>query len=160
MGFPFYVNEMKLFAIGENHLYQKAYTRGEKAASKTVVLYVLCDYAANRLQKANPTKKRLNRVGLTVTKKLGGAVIRNRTKRVLREGYRAVDRETPIKRGYLIVIVAREAATKAKSTDIARDLSDCMQKLGMLEGMAFPPKQKHAGKEQKPHKKAHRGEGK
>ncbi len=151
---------MKLFAIGENHLYQKAYTRGEKATSKTVVVYTLCDYAANRLQKANPTKERLNRVGLTVTKKIGGAVTRNRVKRILREGYRQTDAETKLKRGFLIVIVARDAAKTAKSQDIKRDIGDCMKRLGMLCGMPFPPKQNAGNQHTKTKTQARRGASK
>ena len=129
---------MKFKAIGENHLYQKAYTRGIKANTKTVVVYCLRDFAAARLQKANPEKKKLNRIGLTVTKKLGCAVIRSRVKRILREGYRQTDRMTPVKRGFLIVIVAKEAAIGAKSQQIASDLTFAFRKLSMLEGMPNP----------------------
>lgn len=129
---------MKFTAIGENHLYQKAYTKGAKASARTVYVYCLRDYAAARLQKANPEKKKLNRIGLTVTKKLGCAVVRNRVKRILREGYRQVDRTTPVKRGFLIVIVAKDAARESDSRRIAEDLSYALRKLGMLEGMPFP----------------------
>lgn len=128
---------MKYKAIGENHLYQKAYARGEKAVTKTVVVYVLRDYAAARLQKAHPQKKRENRVGLTVTKKLGGAVVRNRVKRILREGLRQLDRESPLKRGFLVVIVARDAAVQAGTPEILSDLRAAMRKLRMIEGMPY-----------------------
>ncbi len=132
---------MKYVAIGENHLYQKAYTRGMKAVTRTVVIYCLKDYAAARLQKAHPLGCRINRVGLTVTKKIGGAVTRNRVKRILREGLRALEKEIPLKRGYLVVLVARDAAVGAKTQDIYADLKHGFQKLGMPEGMPFPPKQ-------------------
>lgn len=131
---------MKYRAIGENHLYQKAYARGEKAVSRTVVVYVLRDYAAPRLQKAHPQHKRVNRIGLTVTKKIGGAVTRSRVKRILREGYRQLDLESPLKTGFLVVLVARDAAVGAKTQEIFADLKYAMRKLGMIEGMPFPPK--------------------
>ncbi len=137
---------MKYRAIGENHLYQKAYARGEKAVTKTVVVYILRDYAAQRLQNAHPEKKRVNRVGLTVTKKLGGAVTRSRVKRILREAFRTLDRQRPLKTGFLVVLVARDAAVNAKTQDIYADLSYAMKKLGMHEGMPFPPKEKGTGK--------------
>ena len=74
---------MKLPAITENHLYSKAYARGKKFVGRFVVVYVLVDYAASKLQKANPTKEKINRVGITVTKKLGTAVVRSRAKRII-----------------------------------------------------------------------------
>ena len=132
---------MKYRAIGENHLYQKTYARGTKAVAKNVVVYCLRDYAAAKLQKAHPQNKRVNRIGLTVTKKIGGAVTRSRVKRILREGFRQLDKETPLKTGFLIVLVARDAAVGAKSTDIYSDLKYAFKKLGMLEGMPFPPKE-------------------
>ena len=128
---------MKYTAIGENHLYQKAYTHGIRCGTKTVVIYCLRDYAAERLRRANPEKKRIDRVGLTVTKKLGHAVVRSRVKRILREGYRQLDKETPVKRGFLIVIAAREAAVNAKTQDVLADMRYAFRRLEMLEGMAF-----------------------
>ena len=124
---------MKLFAIKENHLYSKAYTRGKKFVGRFVVVYILPDYMAKKLAKANPTKEKLNRVGITVTKKLGGAVERNRAKRVIREGYRLSNASYPIKRGFLIVIVARGGIVKAKSCDIEKDLTKAFKTLDMRE---------------------------
>ncbi|MGM9624738.1 MAG: ribonuclease P protein component, partial [Eubacteriales bacterium] len=84
--------------------------------------------------------QRVNRIGLTVTKKIGGAVTRSRVKRILREGYRQLDRESPVKTGFLVVLVARDAAVGAKTQEIYADLKYAMRKLGMIEGMPFPPK--------------------
>ena len=123
---------MKFKAICENHLYAKAYAKGQKQVMTTVVVYVLRDYKAGLLQKQHPQKKRINRTGLTVTKKLGSAVQRNRVKRILREGYRALEKKTPVKKGYLIVLAARHAALRAKSTQIEQDLSKAFSAMGML----------------------------
>lgn len=79
---------MKLFPITENHLYQKAYKKGERAPSRSVCVYVLRDRAAEKIRKANPMGEYLNRVGISASKKIGGAVQRNRAKRVVREAYR------------------------------------------------------------------------
>lgn len=124
---------MKLRAIKENHLYSKAYSKGKKYVSRTLVVYILKDYAANKLAKENPLKKKINRVGITVTKKLGSAVIRNRAKRVIREGYRLSDTENRIKRGFLVVIVARSGIVKAKSTDVKKELDSAFAALSMRE---------------------------
>ncbi len=123
---------MKLYAIKENHLYHKAYTKGKKAVGKTVCVYVLPDYRASRLQKENPMKKRINRVGLTATKKLGGAVVRNRVKRILREAYYKLQKTYSIKTGYLIVVAARDSAVKAKTDAVYGDLLHAFTKLELL----------------------------
>ena len=75
---------VKNIAISENHLYKKVYAKGSKAVCKHIVVYVLTDYHASRLQRENPLKKRINRVGLTVSTRLGKAVVRSRVRRILR----------------------------------------------------------------------------
>ena len=124
---------LKYRAISENHLYSKAYSKGKKCVAKRVVVYVLKDLRAEALKRANPEKKRINRIGITVTKKMGGAVVRNRVKRILRDGYRSVDTKYGVKKGYLVVIVARNSAVSAKAGNIEADLKYAFKTLDMLE---------------------------
>ena len=122
---------MKFVAIKENHLYSKAYSKGKRAVTSALAVYVLPDYAAKRLAKAHPQKKVVNRIGLTTSTKLGGAVVRSRTRRILREGLRALELEKPLKVGFLIVIAARSAAVDLTSNDIKEHLDVAFKKLGM-----------------------------
>ena len=124
---------MKHITICENHLYSKAYSKGAKYVGKSVVVYVLKDQKANLLKKAHPDKIKVNRIGLTVTKKIGGAVIRSRVKRILREGLRQAEKQNNVKKGYLIILVARPSAVDLKSTDIARDIDKAFHKLNLID---------------------------
>ena len=124
---------MKFKAICENHLYQKAYTKGKRAVMPAVAVYILPDYMAKRLAKAHPLKKIENRIGLTTSTKLGSAVVRSRVRRILREGLRSLMQECELKVGFLIVIAARSAAVSLKSTDIKKQQGVDFQKLGMIK---------------------------
>ena len=123
---------MKFKAICENHLYQKAYSKGKRAVTSALAVYILPDYAAKRLANSHPEKKIVNRIGLTTSTKLGGATVRSRARRIMREGLRLLEKEKPLKTGFLIVIAARSRATCLKSTDIKNDLDIAFTKLGMF----------------------------
>lgn len=121
---------MKYTTIKEHHLYNKTFQKGRRYSGRYLSVFVLRDWAAKRLMKENPEKKYYNRVGLSVTKRVGGAVQRSRAKRILRAGYRAVEPE--LKTGFLIVISPRDGILSAKSTDIARELRRGFSRLEML----------------------------
>ena len=123
---------MKYRAICENHLYSKAYKKGKKAVGYTLAVYVLPDYRKHALMKANPEKKYINRIGLTVGKKIGGAVERNRAKRLIRHAYKHIDTATPVKTGNLIVLVAREAINGKKTQEVERELRRLLRKLELI----------------------------
>lgn len=122
---------MKNIAVTENHLYRKTYASGRKAYGKYTVVYVLKDLKAAKLKKANPRKRYINRIGLTVTKKLGGAVVRNRVKRIIRAAFAETEKKLCLKKGFLIVIAAREAAVSATSSLIHEEMLRQFRKLDM-----------------------------
>ena len=121
---------MKNVAIREHHLYNKAYSKGKRYVGRYVAVYVLRDFAAERLKNAHPDKIYVNRLGLSVSKKLGGAVQRNRAKRLLRAAYDTVKHR--LKTGNLIVISPRTAIMSCKSTDVAAELEIAFGALGIL----------------------------
>ena len=122
---------MKYPAIKEHHLYNKTYKSGKHFFGRFVCVYVLRDLHAKRLCREHPQKIYVNRLGLSVTKKVGGAVARSRAKRVIRAGYSCVQKD--LKTGFLIVISARPEIVGQKSTAIARELRYAFSKLEMFK---------------------------
>ena len=72
-----------------------------------------------------------NRVGFTVTVKLGHAVVRNRIRRRLREIYRLHEGE--LRRGADLVVVARGRSVEASYRRLERDFLAGCEKLSLLE---------------------------
>ena len=124
---------MKPYAIKENHLYRKTFQRGKRWSGKFVSVYVLKDLAAKKLKKANPQKQYINRIGLSVPKREGGAIERNRVKRIIRAGLQGVERRHPLRRGFLIVIAARPGIEGVKSPAVESELRYIFKKLEMCE---------------------------
>lgn len=125
---------MKYPAICEHHLYNKAYRQGKHFFGRYVCVYVLRDLKAKKLQKEHPRKIIVNRLGLSVSKKIGGAVQRNRAKRIIRAAYSTVEGE--LKVGNLIVISAKPEIDGKKSQEIAKELKYAFLKLDMFERAA------------------------
>ncbi len=134
---------MKHTAIKEHHLYAKTFAKGKRFSGKYLSVFVLKDHAARRLMLANPEKKYLNRVGLSDTKKIGGAVERNRAKRVIRAAWQMIERKADapdsqetLARGWLIVISPRETILDAKSPEVGRELRFALRRLDLLKKTA------------------------
>jgi ribonuclease P protein component len=68
------------------------------------------------------------RVGVTVSRKVGGAVVRNRVKRWIRECYRRRSVQFPSQVD--VVVVARPAAAEAGHAGICRELAALARRLG------------------------------
>jgi len=100
-----------------NHIFQRLYhTKG--VADGYLVLY------------ARKNRSDANRVGITVSKKLGKAHIRNRTRRRLREVYRL--NEAMFRPGWDIVVVARSKAVEAPFEKLTRSYLSLAKKTGIL----------------------------
>jgi ribonuclease P protein component len=70
------------------------------------------------------------RLGFTVTKKIGNAVIRNRTRRRLKEAARLVMAERPVS-GVDLVLIGREGTRKRKFTALQEDVRRALAKAGV-----------------------------
>jgi len=100
-----------------NHIFRRLYATSGLANSY-LVFY------------ARRNRTGANRVGVTVGKKLGHAVVRNRVRRRLREVYRLnEDRFSP---GWDIVVVARSRCIKADFQKLTNAYLSLAEKAGVL----------------------------
>ena len=100
-----------------NHIFQRLYrTNGQ--ANGYLVLY------------ARKNRTATNRVGITVSKKLGKANVRNRIRRRLREVYRL--NEEQFQNGWDIVVVARTRAIHAPFNVLTEKYLELAEKAGVL----------------------------
>ena len=112
---------MKTYPVCENRTFLRAYRKGKKYAGRYIVIYAL-----------NTGPEMKTRLGLTVTKGRGGAVVRNRIKRVIRAAWRDVLLRRGVMGSRDVIIVARDAAITAKSNDIIPELERGLDTLGVL----------------------------
>jgi ribonuclease P protein component len=94
-------------SLKKNHEFRRLYSKGKSAASSTCVLY------------CRRNGRGENRLGITASTKLGGAVARNRIRRRLKETYRL--NEDKLRRGFDVVLVARARAKNAPFHELRGD---------------------------------------
>jgi len=102
-------------SLKKNYEFKRLYNRGKSAASPYVAVYC----------RKNGSSE--NRLGITVSTKLGGAVKRNRVKRRLKEIYRL--NEEKLICGYDIVIVARMKSRYSSFHELESSVLSLFQKL-------------------------------
>ena len=106
-------------SLKNNHAFRRLYSKGKSAATPLVVVY------------CRKNGKGRNQLGITVTKKLGSAVHRNRVRRRLREIYRL--KEARFVSGVDLVIVARTRSRYAGYRELQNAVLHACGKLGLLQ---------------------------
>ncbi len=101
--------------LKKNSDFRRLYSKGKSAVTPHMVVYC----RRNRLG--------LNRLGYTVSVKLGHAVVRNRVRRRLREIYRL--NASALKSGYDIVIVARSRCVESDYAAMDKAFRKACEKL-------------------------------
>jgi ribonuclease P protein component len=111
----------------QRRLFVEAYERGMRAHGRLTVLFAL------RREDDGPW-----RLGLTATRKLGGAVVRNRLRRQGREIFRHWGDRIP--NGWDFVLNFKHGAFSASQAFLRTDLANCLARLGIgLADPADPP---------------------
>lgn len=104
-------------SLKKNRDFQKVYKNGKSYANKYLVMYVL----ENELER--------NRIGVSVSKKVGNSVVRHRLTRLIRESFRL--HEDEFRNGLDIVVIARNTA-KGKNY---WDINSAVMHLGKLHNI-------------------------
>ena len=102
--------------LNDNRDFVRLYRRGQSAVSPLLV---------TEARRGGEQKRR--RVGITATKKVGGAVQRNRAKRLIRAAWREVESEAPY--GWDFIFVARARTTGAKMQQVRAAMAAQLKKL-------------------------------
>ena len=111
-------------SLKKNRDFQKVYRLGKSYANKYLVMYIL----------ENHTER--NRIGISVSKKVGNSVIRHHLTRLIRESYRL--QEDMFHSGWDIVVIARAGAKNASYHEI----ESALLHLGNLQKIMNPEEKK------------------
>lgn len=109
--------------------FERVYRQGRSTANRHLVLYAFPNASSER-----------PRLGLSVSRKVGGAVERNRVKRLLREAFARC--EQGLRAGHDVVVVARPSAVELAERDglqgVDEALAELIAKAGLREGAEMP----------------------
>jgi len=105
-------------SIKKNRDFRFLYRKGKSAVTPILAMY------------ARKNKNSANRIGITVSTKVGKAVVRNRVRRRIREAYRI--NESRFNSGYDIIVVARVRASEVGFSEIEKSLLRLSGSLGVL----------------------------
>ena len=109
----------KAVTIKLNHEFRRLYNKGKSAVTPSMVVYC----RKSRLEH--------NRVGITVSTKLGCAVKRNRARRRLRELFRLA--QPGMKQGYDVILVARTRAVSVPHEKLKADFDRAIAQLELWQ---------------------------
>lgn len=104
-------------SMKKNHEFRRLYAKGKSVATKNLVVYF------------RRVERPYNQLGLTVSTKVGNAVVRNKVRRRLREIYRL--NESGLICGMDVVIVARVKSRYSTYSELERDFLYACRRLGI-----------------------------
>ena len=104
-------------SLKKNRDFQLVYKEGKSRANRYLVMYV----KENGLE--------TNRIGVSVSKKIGNSIVRHRITRLIRESYRL--QEDMFNSGLDIVVIARVSAKDCSM----KDIESALLHLGKLQGV-------------------------
>lgn len=110
---------MKEDRIRKNSEFRNVYRKGKSISNNLLVLYTFKNFK----------NKDINRVGISVSKKVGKSVVRSRVKRLISESYR-LNKES-LKKGYDFVFIARINSKDKTYGEIEDSLKNLFKRSGL-----------------------------
>ena len=111
---------MKIEKLRKNSEFRAVYRKGRSFSNSILVLYVFKNYK----------NKDINRLGISVSKKVGCSVVRNRVKRLTRESYRL--NKYRFKTGYDFIFIARTTINGSSYLEVEKNLIDLLRKFKLV----------------------------
>lgn len=108
----------KIFTIKKNKDFHRLYSRGKSFVSPLIVTYVM------------PNRFGYLRIGITTSKKVGNAVKRNRSRRIIREAFYQI--QVPKEKSFDVIFVARGKTSKVKTPDVLKFMKEHMKKADLI----------------------------
>lgn len=110
---------MKEDKIRKNSEFRTVYRKGKSLSNHLLVLYIFKNFK----------NKDINRLGISVSKKVGKSVVRSRVKRLISESYR-LNKES-LKKGYDFVFIARVNCKDKNYKEIEASLKNLFKRAGL-----------------------------
>jgi len=107
----------KIVSLKKNYEFLRVYKKGSFFVGKFLILHV------------HPNRVGEKRIGVSISKKVGNSVKRNRIKRVIKENFREYYNTVDENKDY--VFVARVGCSDATFTDIKREMKFLLKKLSV-----------------------------
>lgn len=111
----------KIVAVNENRDFKRVYAKGKSSVSPVLVTYV-CKNKGKHL-----------RVGITASKKVGNAVKRNRSRRVIRAAFQSFLPQVDKNRNLDLIFVARGKTPFVKSTAVQKVMAHHLREAGVIK---------------------------
>lgn len=115
-----------IYRIKKNIEFKIVYRRGKNFANDLLVLYMF----KNRRNK-DSNGQSYNKIGISVSKKVGNSVVRSHCKRLISENYRL--KADQLKDGYDFVFVARTKMKDKKYHDVEKAMENLFKKAGLYK---------------------------
>lgn len=111
----------KAYRVKKNDDFQEVFNKGKSFANRQLVLYFY-----------KKEEQKHFRVGLSVSKKIGNAVLRNQIKRYLRQAFSELEKD--ILNNYDLVVIARKPTATMNFHEIKKSLTHVLLKSHLFKG--------------------------